>query len=104
MSNDIFSPEAQIRRRKATIAANKKAEARRLAAAARRSERQAQADAITMSESLTVHADVSNPGSSIKFCQCNEGFSGHQAAERLAAHIASPNPNSTSALLIKAMA
>ena len=48
MSNDI------IARKNARLAA-KKAEARKLAAAARKSERQAQADAIFFSECLTVN-------------------------------------------------
>lgn len=82
----------------------KKAEARKLAAAARKSEREAQRSAIFASESLTVHADASTPGSSIKQCYCYQGFSGANAAERLAAHIANPNPNSTAALLQRVLA
>ena len=49
------------------------------------------------------HHDVSTPGSSLKFCACGQGYSGHAAAERLQDHMVNPDPMSTGALLIQAM-
>lgn len=46
-----------------------------------------------------VHAVRSDSGS-IAFCQCGQGFSGARVQERLAAHIAAPDPNSIGAMLI----
>jgi len=36
---------------------------------------------------------------SLGFCTCGQGFSGSRVAERLAEHIASPDPDSLGALL-----
>ncbi|ASZ74606.1 hypothetical protein KHO57_gp031 [Mycobacterium phage Phabba] len=51
-----------------------------------------------------MHIDTTTPGSSIHFCSCHQGFSGDRAAQRLAEHIANPNPNSTAALLQRVLA
>jgi hypothetical protein len=52
---------------------------------------------------MTAHAVAKiNDKGTLGWCTCNQGFGGARVAERLAEHIANPDPNSLGALLAAA--